>query len=252
MGKAPGCCLDSLFRHATLEAMTRFTRYMTRRWRSWEWPERLQFLVALLLQLALLGLLVSTLVEGQWLVAFTAGVVLFLTFLPAIIERQFAIQLPVEFTLVTAVFLYAAFGLGEVQRFYHRFWWWDLLLHSISAVVLGLIGFLLVYSLHQTQRVILPPLYFALTAFGFAVTLGTLWEIVEFLLDWGFGFTMQKSGLDDTMTDLMVDVAGAAVAAWVGYHYVKDGDSLIADRLFRRLVAKNPRLFRRDGDRGRA
>ncbi|MEF8792573.1 hypothetical protein [Thiohalorhabdus sp.] len=213
------------------------------RWRSWQWPERLQFLTVAVLQLAIGGLLIGALVEGRWLVAFTAAVFLALTFLPALIERQLAVQIPVELTLVTCVLLYAAFGLGEVQAFYHRFWWWDLLLHSFSAFVRGLIGFLLVYSLHQTRRVALSPLYFAATAFGFAVTLGTLWEIVEYGMDWGFGFNMQKSGLDDTMTDLMVDVAGAAVAAWIGYGYVKGGNSRLADRLFRRVVASNPRLF---------
>ena len=213
------------------------------RWRGWAWPERLQFIAASLLQIAILGVLVSTLVEGRWLVAFTAAVVLALTFLPALIERELGVQLPVEFTLITCLFLYAAFGLGEVRAFYHRFWWWDLLLHSVSAVVMGLIGFLLVYSLHQTRRVVLPPLYFALTTFGFAVTTGTLWELFEFGMDWAFGFNMQKTGLDDTMTDLLVDVLGAAVAAWTGYQYVKGGDSLLADRLFRRLVENNPRLF---------
>jgi hypothetical protein len=45
------------------------------------------------------------------------------------------------------------------------------------------------------------------------------------------------------MTDLIVDAAGAFLAAWMGYHYVKGGDSLIADRLVRRFVARNPRLF---------
>ncbi|HKJ71683.1 MAG TPA: hypothetical protein VKA55_08035 [Gammaproteobacteria bacterium] len=215
------------------------------RWRRWAWPERLQFGVAVILQLAIAGVLVSALAEGQWLVAFTAAVVLALTFLPALIERELQLQLPVELTLFTCLFLYAAFGLGEVERFYQRFWWWDLLLHSVSALVLGLIGFLLVYTFHQTRRVVLPPLYFALTAFGFAVTLGTLWELFEFGMDWGFGFNMQKSGLVDTMTDLLVDVAGAALAAWAGYHYVSGGDSLLADRLFRRMVSANPRLFGR-------
>ena len=62
-------------------------------------------------------------------------------------------------------------------------------------------------------------------------------------MDFSFGFNMQKSGLVDTMTDLMVDAAGGLVAAWLGYHYVKDGDSHIADRLVRRLLAKNPGLF---------
>ncbi|KPV41493.1 hypothetical protein AN478_02690 [Thiohalorhabdus denitrificans] len=213
------------------------------RWAGWTRPERLQFVVAVLLQLALLGALVGALVEQRWLVAFTAGVVLVLTFLPAVLERGLEVQLPVELTLITALFLYASFGLGEVRDFYYRFWWWDNMLHGLSAVVLGLTGFLLVYTFHFTRRVVLPPVYFGLTAFGFAVTLGTLWEIFEFLMDWGFGFNMQKSGLDDTMTDLMVNAAGAALAGWSGYRYVRGGDSLLADRMLRRLAAKNPRLF---------
>ncbi|HKJ87188.1 MAG TPA: hypothetical protein VKA48_01525 [Gammaproteobacteria bacterium] len=231
---------------AALGPLARFKE----RWAGWAWPERLQFLSALVLQLAILGVLVGALEEGRWLVAFTAAVVLVLTYLPALIERELHIQVPIELSLALCVFLYASFGLGEVKQFYLRFWWWDLMLHSFSALVMGLIGFLLVHTFHQTRRVVLPPLYFALTSFGFAVTLGTLWEIFEFLMDWGFGFNMQKSGLPDTMTDLMVDVAGALVAAWIGYHYVRDGDSLIVDRLVRRVVAKNPRLFGQ-GERSR-
>lgn len=207
------------------------------------WAERLQFWLAGLLQLAILGVLIGSLIEAQWLVAFTAGVVLLLTFLPAIIERQLDVHLPVEFSLLTCIFLYAAFGLGEVRQFYHKFWWWDLLLHSVSALVMGFIGFLLVYTFHMTRRIQLSAFYVAMFSFGFAVTVGTLWEILEYIMDWGFGFNMQKSGLDDTMTDLIVDVGGAFIAAWIGYHYVSNGDSMVADRMVRRFVEKNPRLF---------
>ncbi len=54
---------------------------------------------------------------------------------------------------------------------------------------------------------------------------------------------MKESGQVDSVTDLLVDVAGAAVASWMGYQYVRDGDSRLADRLLRKLVANNPRLF---------
>ena len=209
-----------------------------------EWAERLQRWIAMLLQIAILAVLVGALWERQWLVGFTAAVVLVLTFLPALVERQFDVHLPVEFTLVTCVFLYAAFALGEVRRFYHRFWWWDLLLHSVSALVMGLTGFLLVYVFYRSRRIQMAPIYVALVSFGFAVTIGVLWEIFEYLMDWSFGFNMQKSGLDDTMTDLIVDAAGGLIAALIGYRYVKGGDSLIADRIVRRFVAKNPRLFK--------
>lgn len=208
-----------------------------------EWSDQLQRWIALILQIAILGVLIGALWERQWLVGFTAAVVLMLTFLPAIVERQLAVHLPIEFTLITCVFLYAAFALGEVRQFYHRFWWWDLMLHSFSALVMGLIGFLLVYVFYSTRRIQMAPVYVALVSFGFALSIGTLWEIVEYLMDWGFGFNMQKSGLDDTMTDLIVDAGGGLIAAWIGYQYVKDGDSLIADRIVRRFVVKNPQLF---------
>lgn len=212
-----------------------------------EWSDQLQRWIALILQIAILGVLVGALWERQWLVGFTAAVVLMLTFLPAIVERQLAVHLPIEFTLITCVFLYAAFALGEVQQFYHRFWWWDLMLHSFSALVMGLIGFLLVYVFYSTRRIQMAPVYVALVSFGFALSIGTLWEIFEYLMDWGFGFNTQKSGLDDTMTDLIVDGGGGLIAAWIGYQYVKESDSLIADRVVRRFVAKNPQLFRPRG-----
>ncbi len=95
----------------------------------------------------------------------------------------------------------------------------------------------------MTRRLKAAPVYLALFSFGFALTLGTLWEIFEFFMDVAFGFNMQKSGLVDTMTDLIVDAVGGLLAAGIGYFYVKGGDSLFADRLVKRFIAKNPRLF---------
>ncbi len=208
--------------------------------------ERLQIGISLLLQLAILIVVFGALLKQQWQIAVTGSVALALTFAPSAIERQFKVQLPIEFTLTACAFLYASFGLGEVRDFYVKFWWWDLMLHSFSALVMGLIGFLLIYVFYMTHRIRMAPIYVATISFGFAVTFGTLWEIFEFLMDWFFGFNMQKSGLVDTMTDLAVNIVGSVVAASIGYAYVKSGDSLIADRLIRHFVARNPTLFTRE------
>ena len=210
--------------------------------RSWE--ERLQWGIASLLQLAILALIVGALVRQHWVIAFTGSVVLALTFLPAVIERHLHVHLPVEFTLATCIFLYASFGLGEVSHFYARFWWWDLMLHSASALVMGLIGFLMIYVFYMTHRVRMDPIYVAVISFCLAVTTGTVWEVFEFLMDWLFGFSMQRSGLVDTMTDLLLNIGGGLIAASLGYTYVKGGDSLIAARMIKHFVAKNPRIFR--------
>ncbi|HBR98758.1 MAG TPA: hypothetical protein DD979_15495 [Gammaproteobacteria bacterium] len=207
--------------------------------------DRVLFIASLFLQLLIASVVVMALWRQQWLVSFTGAIIFALTFTPAIIERQLEVQLPVEFTLVTCVFLYASYGLGEYGQFYHRYWWWDLFLHSFSALVMGLIGFLVVYVFYMTHKVRLQPIYIAAVSFGFAMTIGALWEIFEFSMDWLFGFNMQKSGLVDTMTDLIVDMIGGLVAAAIGYSYVKGGDSLIADRVVKNFMRKNPQLFRR-------
>ena len=138
------------------------------------------------------------------------------------------------------MFLWLSYGLGEVSHFYKKIWWWDLMLHSFSALVMGLIGFLLIYIFPMTNRVELKPIFAAIASFGFAVTPGTLWEVFEFLMDWSLGFNMQKSGLFDTMTDLLVDIAGAVLAALMSYKYMKGEDSLLADDVIRHFLHKNP------------
>ncbi len=209
-----------------------------------DWAERVQTWLSILLQFALASILVAALIDQQYNIVFMASLVLALTFLPALVERQLGVHLPIEFTLINCLMLYAAFALGEISDFYERFWWWDLMLHSFSALVMGLIGFLFVYVFYRTRRIQIPPFYVAVTSFGFAITVGTLWEIFEFSMDWSFKINMQKSGLVDTMTDLMVNATGSFVAALIGYHYVKDGDSLLADRLVKHFIAKNPKLFK--------
>ena len=213
------------------------------------WPEKLQLATAGVLQVLILALVVGALRDGKWLVTFTGVVVLALSFAPALIERQLHVQLPVELTLANCLFLYGSYGLGEVSQFYARYPWWDLMLHSVSAMIMGLIGFLLIYVFYMTKRIQMRPAYVAVATFCFAVTVGTLWEAFEFFMDYTFDFNMQKSGLVDTMTDLLINIVGAFVAALLGFFYVRGGDSLIADRLVRRFVANNPQLFSAgDGD----
>lgn len=205
----------------------------------------LQFLIAIVLQVIMLILSIVLFVNGAWLGAFTGLLVLALTFMPGILARQLRLVLPVEFSLVTNVFLYASFALGEIQDFYARYWWWDLMLHSLSALMIGLIGFLAIYVFIRARRVVVPPIYVATMTFSIAVTTGSLWEIFEFSMDWFFGFNMQKSGLVDSMTDMIVNALSALVTATTGYFYVKNGDSLLMHRMLTSFLRKNPRLIRK-------
>ena len=173
-------------------------------------------------------------------------VILLITFMPIILGKRFDVVIPHAFETLAVVFLYMSLFLGEFGDYYNRFWWWDVVLHSGSAFLLGILGFLLVYVLNEKKEVNLDlhPHFIALFAFLFAIGIGTLWEIFEFFMDQVFGLNMQKSGLIDTMWDLIVDVIGAAVIAVLGWGYIKtrETDSFL-ERWIREFIHKNPHLF---------
>ncbi|WP_164102718.1 hypothetical protein [Candidatus Laterigemmans baculatus] len=184
--------------------------------------------------------------DARWMAAATTFGVLLVSLLPTLLGRRLKVHVPAEFELLAVVFIYAALFLGEVRGYYVRFWWWDLLLHTMSGFLLGLLGFLLVYVLNEKPALGLhmKPGFVALFAFMFALGVGTLWEIFEFAMDQAFGLNMQKSGLQDTMGDLIVDAIGALVIALIGWSYLKTaGSKSFLERRIRRFVDENPRLF---------
>ena len=203
--------------------------------------DRIQLYVSYGLQLILLGTAVWALVEENWLALFLSVMSLVLSFLPAFIRRSARVYLPIEIDLFTIVFVFASLYLGEIRAYYVRFWWWDLVLHTAAGFVMGMLGFILVYVLNREQRtkLTMTPFFTGLFSFAFAMTIGVLWEIFEYGMDVLFAMNMQKSGLPDTMGDLIVNTIGGAVVAVLGYFYVRGGDSLLFDRMVRRLLERN-------------
>ena len=161
--------------------------------------------------------MIVAIVTGHAEVAYVAFGTFLLTLVPIVFFRRFQIEVPVGFLMAIMLFIFGTIFLGEAVNFYERFWWWDVALHGVSALGFGLIGFFFVFMLFEGDRYAAPPLAIAFIAFCFAVTIGTGWEIFEFLMDEIFGLNMQKSGLPDTMWDLIVDAIGASIGGWVGY-----------------------------------
>jgi uncharacterized membrane protein YjdF len=109
----------------------------------------------------------------------------------------------------------------------------------------------MVYVLNEKKEIDLDlkPGFVALFAFMFAVGIGAIWEIFEYFMDQVFGLNMQKSGLQDTMWDLIVDVVGAAIIAFLGWGYIKtrETDSFL-ERWIEDFILKNPHLFQEKKD----
>ena len=195
---------------------------------------------------ALLALFfLDALIVANWPLAFVSLATLLLSLAPVLVARWADIVVPPSFIAAIVVFIGGTLFLGEVFDFYNRFWWWDIAMHGGSAVGFGLIGFVLVFMMFQGDRYAAPPFAMAVFAFSFALAIGALWEIFEFGMDQIFGLNMQKSGLMDTMGDLIVDTLGALVGAGSGYAYLRNQGrgglkGVIAD-----FIDRNPRYFRR-------
>ena len=166
----------------------------------------------------------GSILEKNYLNVLTAMIAFGLSYLPYLLRKRRFLYLPVQFQVVITLFFFSSLYLGSIKGYYLRYWWWDIMLHTSSGFILGLVGFVLVYTLnsHKGKTVSLSPFFIAMFAFNFAITIGALWEIYEFTMDSVFGWSMQKSGLIDTMWDLIVDMIGAAVSAIYGYIYVKE------------------------------
>jgi len=202
--------------------------------------DKIQLKISLLLKSALFVLMIISIARNDTFLIISSIVALFFSFLPSIIEKNYKINLPIEFETFVTLFLFLHFAFGEMQGFYDKLIWWDLMLHSSSAVMLGILGFMIVYVLFYTKEIKGSALFVALFTFSFALCLGAMWEIYEFFADMILGFNMQGSGLVDTMVDLILDLIGAFIAATLGYLYLtKKKKKGIIHRMISRYYAFN-------------
>lgn len=212
--------------------------------------KRAHLAVLLVLQAVMAVQLVMLVLRQEVPQAFFVALIMAVTLAPAV-SRRLSVEIPSEIEVVAVLFIFATLFLGEVRDYYERFWWWDMTLHTTSGLLLGMLGFMIVYVLNEDRQVDLHmrPAFVALFAFFFGLGIGALWEIFEFGMDRYFGTNMQPatpgdpSGLTDTIHDLIVDTLGAAVVSLFGWRYVRRARTSYVDNWAKRFIQRNPRLF---------
>ena len=163
------------------------------------------------------------LVHGNWLNALSSAFILLLMLTPAFLRKKYDVYIPFELELAISSFVYVTLFLGSLNNYYERFAWWDALLHLQSGILLGTVGYVLIYILNETQtgRLTLSPFFVSFFAACFSIAMGVIWELYEFAVDNAFGFNMQRNGLQDTMHDLILNTTGAIVIALIGYIWTR-------------------------------
>ena len=196
-------------------------------------------------RILLIGAIIANIVTLHWFSLFISILALVTTYIPNFLSNKHILFIPSDIQIFILIFVFASLYLGELRNFYYHFWWWDTLLHTFSGIILGFIGFTLIYFLNREEDidVILSPLFIGVFAFSFAVTFGVFWEIFEFAMDNLFALNMQKSGIVDTMWDLIADCIGGGIAAYYGYNYLKKDMKSYFEEALKKVLKDNSHLF---------
>ena len=166
--------------------------------------------VYIVLRLAVILVLIAQFVKGNFENVFLCVLTLILFLVPTFIERKIHVDLPDTLEIIIMLFIFAAEILGEIQAYYITFAYWDTMLHTLNGFLCAAIGFALVDILNRSERfsIQLSPLFLAITAFCFSMTIGVLWEFFECTMDQFFFLDMQKDTVVNTISSVMLDPKG--------------------------------------------
>ncbi len=161
-----------------------------------------------------------------------SGAFLIVSLLPMFLKK-IDLEIPDFIYLMFILFMLAHFVCGEILGFFVKIKWWDSLLHTFSGMFIALLSFSLIHLLNRDRENGFKASvgFVMIFAFCVALTIGVLWEIVEYACDCWFGLNMQRAyvstmsgrgdpllgqdALADTMKDLMLDSIGALVVCVV-------------------------------------
>ncbi|WP_028044807.1 hypothetical protein [Candidatus Stoquefichus massiliensis] len=168
---------------------------------------------------------------------------LFVLKIPQFIKNKYDFQIPNLLDFILISFAFSGLILGDVFNFYGKIPYWDSILHTFSGVVIAYVGFIVIEFLDKEYTIPLSvsPLFMSVIVVSVALAIGAVWEIGEYTVDDIFHTNNQQymqstrstlydeddiplqghDALDDTMKDLMLDLAGAIVVASIEYKKIE-------------------------------
>ena len=220
-------------------------------------------IVYFVLRLAVILIMIPEIFNRNYNNVFLCILTLVLFMIPSFIEKKIKIEVPDLLQIIILLFIFAAEILGELREYYLTFPYWDAMLHTVNGFLCAAIGFALIDILNANEKIYfnVSPIFAAVCAFCFSMTVGVLWEFFEYFMDIVFHTDMQKDdiintvssvlfhpegrniaetitvetmnlngitfngyidiGLRDTMMDMFVNFIGAVVFSVIGFFYVR-------------------------------
>ena len=163
--------------------------------------------VYLVLRALVIFVLVRAALRRDFESVFMCGLTLVLMILPSFFSHKLNVELPTTLEVIILLFIFAAEILGELECYFITYPHWDSMLHTTTGFLCAATGFALIDILNRNSRIKfeLSPIYVALAAFCFSMTVGVLWEFFEFGMDRLFHMDMQKDTVVQSITSVMLD-----------------------------------------------
>lgn len=171
------------------------------------------FILYIILRISVILVMIAQFFNGNYENVFMCILTLFLFTIPSFIENNFHIDIPDTLEVIILLFIFAAEILGEIQAYYIKFPYWDTMLHTINGFLAAAIGFSLVDLLNRHEKFSfkLSPIFMAIVAFCFSMTIGVLWEFFECGMDLIFATDMQKDTIINSISTVMLNPDGLNV-----------------------------------------
>ncbi|MCI9121038.1 MAG: hypothetical protein HFG00_05870 [Oscillibacter sp.] len=197
--------------------MSKFTKKQTRQREKRNFRQALEkelrehkssFIVFYALRLLVIVTFVRQIILGNYESAFYCALAYLLLYVPSWLQVKLHIELPPALEITVLCFIYAAEVLGEVNAFYVVVPHWDTMLHTLNGFLAAAVGFSMVVLLNDNERLTfdLSPVFLALVAFCFSMTIGVLWEFFEFGMDLFFHTDMQRDTVVNAIYSASLDV----------------------------------------------
>lgn len=166
--------------------------------------------VYLTLRLAVILTMIAQFFNRNYENVFLCGLTLILLILPTVLERRLQVDFPDTLEIIVMLFIFSAEILGEIEFYYIRYPHWDLILHTMNGFLCAAIGFSLVDLFDRSEKfsLTLSPVFMAIVAFCFSMTIGVLWEFFEYSVDYFLLLDMQKDTVTNVISTVTLDPTG--------------------------------------------
>lgn len=165
--------------------------------------------VYLLLRFLVILVMVRQIFLHNYWNAFLCILVLIQFLIPYFITKKLKIELPSIFEIIILLFIFSSEVLGEIQNFYGVFKHFDTVLHTLNGFLCAAVGFSLIdLCNNNSEKFNLSPLYLTIVAFCFSMTIGVLWEFLEYSIDKVMLSDMQKDKLITKISSVWLNPDG--------------------------------------------